>query len=539
MGLGLGFLSPFYDDNRINVLLSLMDTRQRVGQLFLFSLGGKVFSPEMEYLVAKAHAGGLVLFSQNIGTPSELTELTNRLQQSAVENGLPIPLFIAADQEGGRVLRMAWAPFTPFPSAMALGATHNPDFSYEVGLALAQEMYACGLNLNLAPVLDVNTHADNPVINIRSFGADAALVAEHGAAFVRGLQAGGVAATGKHFPGHGSTETDSHYDLPLVTLERPQLLSELSPFVRAIENGLDAVMTAHVLYPAFDPNQPATFSSRILSGLLRQQIGFQGVVISDALTMRAVSLAQNEPIYVLRDAFLAGVDMLAFGVQPDGTPPSLEAQNEILEMMVALAESGLISPQRLEESVRRVLKLKARFGLLDWRPLDTASATGRLNSTPHQALVERVAENSITLLSDSLGLLPLRADEPLALLYPDPFPLLGEILSADFSDLLSLPYSLSPSPAEAERLAAQVRGRKVLCLTLDTYKHKAQVNLINALPLAQTVVVATQSPYDILNFPLVQTYLMTYGFSPPTLGVLWRILRGEIRPKGVLPVSLF
>lgn len=521
---------------RVEAFLSQMSLREKIGQLFLFSLDGTQYTDAMHRLIAERHAGGMALFSYNVSTPAALTELTNAMQRDALEYGMPVPLFIAADQEGGRVLRLQGDAFSPFPSPMGLGAADDLDLTTRVAAAIGEEMLACGLNMNFAPVLDVNTQPSNPVINVRSFGSDPVKVAQQGAAFIRGLQSAGVVATGKHFPGHGSTTADSHYDLPIVTLERGRLLDELAPFAEGIHADVGALMTAHVLYPALDAMTPATFSAPIMLDLLRGELGFGGVLISDALTMGAVSQARDNPIYVMRDALAAGVDMLTFGALPDGSPPSLTDQIQMLEMVVTLVESGLVAETRIEDSARKILNLKERFGLLDWRPLDASRTQERLKLSEHQALLTEAAQKSVTLFSDGGGILPLKKTDKIAVIYPAEFPQIGASLRWGVRDALELPYSLNGGSLSS--LLSRIEDRRLICLTLDVMRYPAQISLVNALPLERTVVIAGQSPYDLLSFPQVQTYLMTYGYTSYTLEAARHILFGELTPRGKAPVSL-
>ncbi len=518
---------------RVEAFLSQMTLRQKVGQLFLFSLPGTQMTDAMRRMVAEGHAGGLVLFGYNIDTPANLTALTNDLQRAALANGTPVPLFIAADQEGGRVSRLQGVPFSPFPNPMALGAADDLRLSEQLGAAIAQEMRACGLNINLAPVLDVNSQQQNPVINVRAFGSDPARVAEHGAAFIRGSQAAGVIATGKHFPGHGSTLQDSHYALPVVSLNAQTLRAEMTPFQAGIAADVGAMMTAHVLYSALD-NTPATFSAPIMTDLLRTEFGFEGVLLSDALTMGAVSQARDNPVYVLRDALLAGVDLLAYGALPDGGAPSAALQWEQYELVVRLVESGLLPESRIDEAARRVLRLKARFNLLDWSPLSVDDTPARLRNQDHTPLIDNIARAAVTQFSDSASLLPLAADTPdVTLLYPAEVPQVARVLQTAWPSLRAVGYPVGNA-------GAVVTGSgPIICCTLDVYRYPAQGDLLRALPPERSIVVALRSPYDILAAPRIQTYVMTYGTSEAALVALRDVLSGAYPAPGRAPVTLF
>ena len=231
--------------------------------------------------------GGIILFKRNAGTPDAVAALTAAL------HALPSHPIVAIDHEGGRVMRLG-EPFTRFPPAADIGRRHDPDLAYRVGRAMAAELAGVGIDLSFAPVLDVNSNPANPVIGDRAFGSDPALVADLGVAMMRGLRDGGVVPCGKHFPGHGDTATDSHVELPTVSRSRAELERlELIPFRAAIAAGIPMLMTAHVRYPALDPEYPATLSRKILNGLLRDDMGFTGVVASDDLDMRAISNHQT------------------------------------------------------------------------------------------------------------------------------------------------------------------------------------------------------------------------------------------------------
>jgi beta-N-acetylhexosaminidase len=540
--IGLRFKTTFAQDEpsaRVEAFLTQMSIRQKVGQLFLFSMNGTAFNAAMNDLIATYHAGGMTLFGYNVESPEQLTQLSNDMQRAAVGSGLPVPLFIAADQEGGRVLRLNGNGFSPFPSPMTLGAAHDFDLTYRFGEAIAQEMSACGLNMNLAPVLDVNARADNPVINVRSFGGDPAMVAQHGAAFIRGTQSAHVIATGKHFPGHGDTVVDSHISIPVVESNRESLMQhDIAPFVESFAADLQMLMTAHVVYQGLD-NTPATFSAPIMTDLLRNDLGYQGLLMSDALTMGAVSEARDRPIYALRDAINAGVDMLTYGALPNGTAPSLASQIEALETVVALVESGLIDEARITESARRILSIKNHFGLLDWRAIETSDTRERMNLLDHDALLTEVAQQAVTLLSDGGGLLPLNDADPVAVVFPEEVPETGQILTLGLRDAVAVPYSMSSSAPNLVGLLDAIGERTVICVSVDTYRNPGGALVVNALPLERTIVIAARSPYDILNFANVQTYLTIYSPTPHALTAVREVILGQREASGVLPVTLF
>lgn len=281
----------------------MLHLSQRVGRVVFAGIPDKTLDSETRRILEDLHIGGVVLFRRNVGTPAEIAALTAAL------HALPSQPLVAIDHEGGRVARLG-DPFTRFPPPATLGATHDADLAYRVGRAMAAELASVGIDMNFAPVLDVDSNPANPVIGDRAFGSDPALVGAMGTAMMRGLRDGGVIPCGKHFPGHGDTETDSHEELPVVRRTRAELeRTELAPFRAAIAAGFPLLMTAHVLYAALDPDHPATLSRRILTDLLRNDLRFGGVVASDDLEMRAIT-KHREIGEAAVAALNAGADML-------------------------------------------------------------------------------------------------------------------------------------------------------------------------------------------------------------------------------------
>jgi beta-N-acetylhexosaminidase len=280
-----------------------MNLRECIGTLLCVGIPAPRLDAETRRTLERLHVGGVILFGRNVETPRQLAALTATL------HGLPSRPLVAIDHEGGRVLRVG-EPFTPFPSAAAIGHTGDPEWAYRVGRAMAEELAGVGIDVNFAPVLDVHSNPANPVIGDRAFSSDPARVAAFGVAMMRGLRDGGVIPCGKHFPGHGGTETDSHRELPVVPQTRAELEdTELVPFRAAIGAAVPMLMTAHVCYPALDAQRPATLSRHILNDLLRAQLGFNGVVVSDDLEMRAI--AGHQPAGRAAVATLAaGADLL-------------------------------------------------------------------------------------------------------------------------------------------------------------------------------------------------------------------------------------
>ncbi len=355
-----------------------MDRVQQIGQLFVCGFEGIRPDKSILRLIRMYGIGGVILFARNIKTPRQTAELVQELQAAA-----KIPLFIGIDQEGGRVSRLP-APFTRFPGNAALGQAASRDLAYKFGRATGMELASVGINLDFAPVLDINTHPDNPVIGARAFGDDPVLAGDLGCAVIQGLQKE-VIACGKHFPGHGDTSLDSHLALPEVHHDADFLRKrELLPFVQAVACGVETIMTAHVLYPALDPDRPATLSPRIVQSMLRRELRFNGVVFSDDLEMKAV-----EDRFGIEDASVlalqAGVDALLICHDPDKEERGLEA-------VIRAVDTGRIPVSRIEEAVGRILDLKRRR----LHPLPAIDLQGveRITGWPeHQKLAERLLKS--------------------------------------------------------------------------------------------------------------------------------------------------
>lgn len=333
-------------------VVAKMTLEEKVGQLFHVNLTGKTLGPAIEEEIRRRHVGGVILFGPNIGTAEELKTLDASLQALSSESS-HTPLLISTDQEGGRVVRIVDG-VTQFPGAMALGQAGDPRYAEAVGFMTGFELRRLGLPLVLAPVLDVNNNPANPVINTRSFGSTPERVSETAVAYMRGVRRSLAIPVVKHFPGHGNTDTDSHLALPQIDRPIAELEKvELVPFKRAIADGAEAVMTAHILFRALDPDRPATLSPLILKGLLREKLGFKGIILSDAMEMHAVAKRYSKRD-AARMAFEAGVDVILI------TGPS---SKEMYEGMLSLFQKGELPAADLDQSVLRQVTLKLRRGL--------------------------------------------------------------------------------------------------------------------------------------------------------------------------------
>jgi beta-N-acetylhexosaminidase len=351
---------------------------EKIGQIMMVGLEGEALTQEEEGSLAEHPFGGFILFSHNLREPDQILALCRSLWEKSKQ-----PPFIAIDQEGGRVHRLP-APFTHFPPAAVLGRTRNRDLAYRVGLATARELSAAGLNLNFAPVLDVNSNPHNPVIRDRSLSSDPQEAAVMGLSIVQGLRDGDIIPCGKHFPGHGDTAHDSHLELPKVAKEKSSLETvELPPFIQASQKRIESMMTAHVLYPALDSQYPATLSRSIIGDLLRQELGYKGVVFSDDLEMKAISRNYSDEEASLL-AVRAGVDVLLFCHDRErATKASVSLCRE--------AEKDRQIKARIEESYERITRLKERY--LRSFTGNPESLRKSIESPDHKKLVAEIQGN--------------------------------------------------------------------------------------------------------------------------------------------------
>lgn len=516
--------------------LASLPLAAQVGQLIAARVWGTSLDEETAAIIRDCQLGSAVLFADNFDTPEEARGLTAQIEAIAGRPGLPA--LISADQEGGRVQRLK-PPATSFPSAMAVGASGSAEHARRWGLATGRELRALGLNMNFAPVLDVNNNPQNPVIGTRSYGERPEEVARLGVAAFQGLREAGVIATGKHFPGHGDTGLDSHYDLPMIAGDLARLHAiELPPFRAAIAAGIPAIMTTHIVFPDLDPDGlPATLSSPILNGLLRDELGFQGAIVSDAMNMRAITdrwgIVEGSVRFIE-----AGGDL----VEP------LREEREIHAALVAAVETGRIPAAQIAASARRVARLKA------WLAAQAPADPAWIGAPEHRAWAAAIARDALTLLRDAAGLLPLRRDTRIAVLElfhqwfyrstverPQTSPL-AEALRPRFPNVSGIVIDGGePTGDDLAAARAAVEGADVVILgTRASNRFPAQAEFVNAaLGWGKPVVaIALVDPYDSLAYPAAPTALATYGADAAMLNALGAVLAGEEEARGRLPVTV-
>ncbi|MFC8565139.1 glycoside hydrolase family 3 protein [Streptomyces sp. NPDC057245] len=549
------------DDDKLRALVSRMTLEEKVGQLFVMRVyGHSATDPDQAdvdanleeigvrtaaELVAEYRVGGIIYFTwaHNTRDPHQIAELSNGIQKASLEQPRGLPVLISTDQEHGAVARVG-APATLFPGAMAVGAGGSHSDARTLGRIAGAELRAMGIRQDYAPDADVNVDPANPVIGVRSFGSDPGAVAQLVAAEVTGFQRSGVAACAKHFPGHGDTATDSHTGFPVITHSRTQWEElDAPPFRAAIEAGIDAIMTAHLMVPALDDSgDPATLSRPILTGILREELGYDGVVVTDSLGMQGVRTKYgDERVPVL--ALKAGVDQLL-------NPPDLPlAWNAVLTAV----REGELTEARLDESILRVLRLKAKLGLFGDAYTTRRDVDRTVGTRAHLAAADRIAERTTTLLVNEGHLLPLSRREHRRLLVvgADPASPSGTtgpptgVLANALAELgftaTALSTGTAPSAAVVERaVAAAGDADAVVVATYDVTADSGQRTLVaRLLETGKPVVaVAVRNPYDVAQLPGVPAVLAAYSWTDVEVRAAARVIAGRVRPRGKLPVPV-
>ncbi|CAN7340749.1 beta-N-acetylhexosaminidase [Paenibacillus sp. LjRoot153] len=518
--------------------------RQKVGQLFACGFDALEPNPHITRLIEEYGIGGVIYFRRNVMDAHQLAQLSADLQDISLKSGGQ-PLFISVDQEGGMVSRVEKGA-TLLPGNMALGAAFAPSGVYASAKVMGKELRQMGVNMNLAPCLDINNNPLNPVIGVRSYGETAAIVSDMGTHAVKGLQDMGVIATVKHFPGHGDTTADSHHDLPVVPHSMERLMElELAPFIKAIEGGVDAIMSAHVVFKALeDSSVPSTLSYKILTELLRGKLGFKGLIVTDCLEMKAISEGVGVAEGAVR-ALEAGADILLVS-------HAWERQIAAIEAVVAAVESGRIAEARIDESVLRIMtykyKREIRFDTL------TPLPEGPISTPEHQELAKELSRKSITKVKDEVGK-NLQINDKTCVIWTevqsgteidevvDREGTLGSVLSELTGEPVREVYlGLQPSYEDiAEMIKVCENAEQVVIVTYNATFSVGQTALVRALAKLDglhLIVAAGRNPYDLLEFPEVKTYYACYENRPLAMVSLANVLLGREEAVGRLPVTL-
>jgi beta-N-acetylhexosaminidase len=525
--------------------LKSMTLKEKIGQMIFCRYSGHYINQDsdafqrLERLITELRIGGFILFGGDVYATALLT---NSMQKMA-----RVPLLISSDLERGLGQQIDGA--TLFPPHMSVAATGNEKMSYLMGAITAKEARAVGIHMTYAPVADVNINPENPIINVRSFGEDPKIVSRMAVAFIKGCQANGLVATAKHFPGHGDTHLDSHDVLPELWADRDRLNKvELLPFQKSIDEGVLAVMTAHLRIPAIDPTPklPATLSSRAISDLLRKEMGFRGLIVTDAMEMGGISAQFSHEEAALR-AVQAGVDILLLSPEP----------RRIISCFEKAVKEGKISERRLNLSVTRILEYKFRLGLHKNKFVDIKDIGNRIATQSHKQIAKQVFESSLTLLKNEEKILPLGdIGKKLAVfslssdaggyfegkVFINEFKRRRPRAFCFYADVYTGKEFIKKALVDTEKaeiyvlaLFSRLRGGKG---SVDLAE--CHINLIQELIRSEkpVVVVSFGSPYFIKHFPEIKAYLCAYRYASQAQNAAVKALFGELDIRGKVPVSI-
>jgi beta-N-acetylhexosaminidase len=521
----------------VKSLIAGMTLEERIGQLLMAAC----FSQrQAEVEIERYKVGGFVCFYEDA---LSLAKRISHLQQIS-----PIPLLVGADFERGTGAKIDGG--TDLVTQMGLGATRDPNLCFDVAALTAEEARLLGVNVNFMPVLDVNTNPSNPIINVRAFGEHPALVGELGRAYIKGTQSRNVLAVAKHFPGHGDTRTDTHLRLALVNWVEDEIRDvALPPFQEAIDAGVDGIMPGHLRIPAFEQQPiPATMSRRILQGLLRDEMGFKGLIFSDAMEMGGIVQHFSFEEAVER-VFGAGCDLLVM----------LRDNEEAVDVLRNAVKKGRISEERLNESAARILAAKAKLGLFDQRKVDVEVLPQRLNSPNAQATAHRAALAGITLVKNTEALIPLKPDAKVAVITLSNY----EASKSHWKNVVNFPYELMRFVPRVKLLyvgmaddPTRVRRAVELARNADVVLVAAFIKVIVGLGkirpnkrMRQCVaalretgkpmgMVSFGSPYVLRDLPWIGGYIAAYGDSLATQQAAAELVAGTQSFRGVLPVTI-
>jgi len=517
--------------------IKALSLEEKIGQLFMFGFDALEVNDHAIELIKTHKVGNVILFARNVKTAEQLFKLNQNLQKLAYEH-IGIPLFISIDQEGGMVTRIHNGG-TFFPGAMTLAATNDSNNAYLTGKYMGEELKSFGINMNFAPVLDVNNNPKNPVIGVRSFSDDPEMVGEYGVAFMRGMQES-IIATGKHFPGHGDTHVDSHLALPKVDhpMERLEQI-ELAPFKRAINSGLKAIMSSHIDFPALTENNlPTTLSKKCMTGFLRETLNFEGLIVSDGMQMKAVQ-DNYTTVGASLMAIEAGVNIVCICHARD---LQIEATKRVKEAVL----SGDLSEALIDERVTRVLKAK--------EGLEPINLNQNFEAIQAVVMDEDTKRFALDTVKDALTLVkgvPLKLNEdalfigvsPKATSIADEADMNNEMLdhiNKALPTLATKHITLNPSDDVIDELIELAKSKKqVILTTYNANINQEQITLINRLndSIEDLHVIALRNPYDLYFTDKIPNFVCLYEYTPNSIIVLTEYLKGTLTPKGKLPVN--
>lgn len=522
-----------------------MTLEEKIGQLFWVGFHGYQLSDNLRHLIDKYKIGNVILFARNVKDIHQLFILNQDIHNYVMGVTGIMPL-ISIDQEGGMVTRITEGATFP-PGNMTIGTAKVKD-SYEIGRVVGEELRALGINVNLAPSLDVNNNPYNPVIGVRSYSDNPEVVAKYGLNYIRGLQENGVIATAKHFPGHGDTVSDSHKSLPIINHNKERLDSvELLPFKKVL-NEVEAIMSAHCFFDAYEKdNIPATLSKNVITGLLRKELGYKGLIISDCMEMKAIDDTFTTPVGCVM-GLMAGLDQVMISA-------TYEKQVASIEAVYKAYSEGKLTIEEIDKKVERILKVKEKsYKLMSkyFYNQDYFDARNIIDNEEHKKLANRITDNSLTLYQGSNIDYKYLYNKETLVIATEPFvTTIAEdvfsprsITSAIISngiDVVVEKINVYLKDEEINSLIDKAKKYKqVIIFTYNALFVESQVRLINRINVINNnlYVVSMRNPYDIKKFRNVKNYLCLYEYTPNSVSTVVKWLKHEIVPFGVCPVKL-
>ncbi|OGR04578.1 MAG: hypothetical protein A2284_06105 [Deltaproteobacteria bacterium RIFOXYA12_FULL_61_11] len=512
-------------------LYKVLKPEERIGQLLMYGFRGTGVNPELTRYLRELQVGGIILFSSNLIDAPQTARLCREIRSLTAAG---VPPLLAVDQEGGKVTRISKG-VTVLPGNMALGATRSQVLAYYGGRITGRELRLLGVNMNLAPVVDVVSDPDDQVIGTRSYGSSFELVSEQSSWYIKGLQEEGIIATAKHFPGHGATGKDTHHTLPSVARSLSELEgADLQPFIRAVGAGVDTIMTAHVHYTAFDRQRISASLSLNVLRYLRERLGFEGVVIADALEMGAIT-RQLSPGEAAVEAILAGNDMVIAVWNGNN-------KDAVYEALAGAVRSGRIPQSRLHEAVVRILALKLKRGLFLRQNIDPEKLGLLTTARPYAEVAQRIASRSITLVEEQVRMLPLRGEEGKNLVVLSDHASFLEQMRSSYPGAVFIGLEERRCAEQGADLWASVSSalgkKRTLVCGLETLWAVEFLRSRLQPFVRRTIFCSLGSPYLLMDFPGVAAALCSYSTTEVALAALVDVLTGRKQPEGRLPVEL-
>ena len=534
-------------EKRINDLIASLSLEQKIGQMFIVGFSGTSFSSGLSSAISEYHFGNVIYMGANVSNPSTILNMSNDIQRKMVECNNGIPAIISTDQEGGNVARLK-TKATHFVSNMATCATGNPENSYEIGKATGFELNCYGINMDLAPVLDVNNNPANPIIGIRSYSDNPINVAIYGSKMYQGLEASGVVGCVKHFPGHGNTATDSHTGLPVINTSKDELYqTELAPFICAISNGVGAIMTTHILFTAIDNTFPATLSKKVLTDLLRDELGYTGLIITDGMQMAGVSKNYGGYDEVAVKAVQAGVDILTY--------TSTDAPKTAYSGILNAVNNGTISVDRINESVRRILLAKIRYGIMDDYIKEEKNIDAEL--AKNSELNYKIGREAITVIKGDFKLDKTKSTLFISVACNSGVDKVNGVLESNSlacysatylksKGYINCDYYTTSNPIksnEYDLLLERIKNYDQVVVGFSNTKTSNEtismnfMNEVAKLKGDKLLCVALNNPYDILGYTGVSNYVCLYTNQNVTIVGFAKWLNGEFEATGKSPID--